>query len=266
MTKANSIWLGYGRLKVGDDSNEEEVIKTFEELLVDKEFLTSDFFIIPEEKIITKEEDQEAKDDIDYKKETDVEEEKYVKEEPSEQISDKESETKDTNADSNKAVNSGRVEALKALDKKLVGLYFSAGWCPPCRQFTPLLKDFYEETQRRNAPFEVVFISCDKKEEDMKSYYRESHGEWLVVPFADQLQDDLKSRFNITAVPKLIIVNIAGDVITLKGRKEIQDKGIVCFRTWQEIATFRENRSKSQTSAAPPTDSKEEEGDKSIQA
>ncbi|XP_033737925.1 nucleoredoxin-like protein 2 [Pecten maximus] len=248
-----------------NDTNEEEVIKTFEELLEDKELLTSDFFLIPEEKIIIKEEDQETKEDINHQKDNDSGEENNVKEEISEQIPDKESETKDPDVASNTAVKSGRVEALKALDKKLVGLYFSAGWCPPCRQFTPLLKDFYEETQRRNSPFEVVFISCDKKEDDMMTYYRESHGDWLVVPFGDQLQEDLKTRFNITAVPKLIIVNNAGDVITLKGRKEIQDKGIVCFRTWQEIATFRENRSKSQASAAPPTDNKEEEGDKSLQ-
>ncbi len=31
--------------------------------------------------------------------------------------------------------------ALK--DKKLVLFYFSAHWCPPCRGFTPKLKDFY---------------------------------------------------------------------------------------------------------------------------
>ena len=28
--------------------------------------------------------------------------------------------------------------------KNLVLYYFSAHWCPPCRQFTPMLKDFYE--------------------------------------------------------------------------------------------------------------------------
>ena len=29
----------------------------------------------------------------------------------------------------------------------LVLYYFSAHWCPPCRQFTPMLKDFYEVTR-----------------------------------------------------------------------------------------------------------------------
>jgi len=33
-----------------------------------------------------------------------------------------------------------KVTAEAALGGKVVGLYFSAHWCPPCRQFTPVLK------------------------------------------------------------------------------------------------------------------------------
>jgi len=28
--------------------------------------------------------------------------------------------------------------------KDVILVYFSAHWCPPCRAFTPVLKDFYE--------------------------------------------------------------------------------------------------------------------------
>lgn len=28
--------------------------------------------------------------------------------------------------------------------KDFICIYFSAHWCPPCRGFTPVLKDFYE--------------------------------------------------------------------------------------------------------------------------
>jgi len=65
------------------------------------------------------------------------------------------------------------------LQDKLVALYFSAHWCPPCRAFTPVLKDFYEEvTDSAGEAFEIVFVSFDRSAEDLKSYMDESHGDW----------------------------------------------------------------------------------------
>ena len=66
---------------------------------------------------------------------------------------------------------------------KVVALYFSAHWCPPCRQFTPVLKDFYEELD--GEKFEIVFVSFDRSEKDLKDYMKEAHGDWCVIPFGD---------------------------------------------------------------------------------
>ena len=95
----------------------------------------------------------------------------------------KDKEKKEPEVDPNK----GKVEAFSAIQNRVIGLYFSAGWCPPCRQFTPLLKALHEELEERKCPFQVVFVSFDKKEEDMERYYVEKHGDWLAVPFKDPL-------------------------------------------------------------------------------
>lgn len=42
----------------------------------------------------------------------------------------------------------------------------------------------------------------------------------------------LMDKYNITTIPKLIIIRSEGEVITTKGRKDIQDKGLISFRAW----------------------------------
>ncbi|XP_042311330.1 nucleoredoxin-like protein 2 isoform X2 [Sceloporus undulatus] len=81
------------------------------------------------------------------------------------------------------------VEAEQALENKVVGLYFSAAWCSLCREFTPLLADFYAELVGvREAPFQVVFVSSDRSPEEMAASLRDSHGDWLALPFHDPLR------------------------------------------------------------------------------
>ena len=87
------------------------------------------------------------------------------------------------------------VEAPKVLaSKKLVLFYFSAHWCPPCRMFTPMLRDFYEVGKQEakielihelfqeasELGVEIVFISSDRSHDNMMGYIKESH-EFVVV-------------------------------------------------------------------------------------
>jgi len=70
------------------------------------------------------------------------------------------------------------------LGGKLVALYFSAHWCPPCRQFTPQLAEFYQQMKAAGKPFEVIFVSSDKD----GAQFREYHGSqpWHAVPFGSK--------------------------------------------------------------------------------
>lgn len=52
---------------------------------------------------------------------------------------------------------------------------------------------------------------------------------------------ELKQRYKITAVPKLVIVKENGDVITDKGRKQIRSHGLACFRSWLDAAEIFQN-------------------------
>ena len=42
---------------------------------------------------------------------------------------------------------------------------------------------------------EIVFISSDRSPEDMTSYMKESHGDWMAVPHNSAEAKDLKQKY-----------------------------------------------------------------------
>jgi len=121
--------------------------------------------------------------------------------------------------------------------KDLVLFYFSAHWCPPCRQFTPMLKDFYEVRRdivmdilrymlvlQEVEGLEIVFVSSDRSPEDMQSYMKESHGDWLAVEHNSAVANDLKQKYGISGIPTLIVVKLDGTVVTKDGRSHVMGK------------------------------------------
>jgi nucleoredoxin len=107
----------------------------------------------------------------------------------------------------------GTVVPTASLGNKNLVLYFSAHWCPPCRQTTPLLAKLYQSMRsHRVDDFEFIFISSDK---DMKSF-SEYHGEmpWLAMPFDKRAEkEELSNRYGVEGIPSLIVVDPEGNVI-----------------------------------------------------
>ena len=123
-------------------------------------------------------------------------------------------------------------------DKKFVGFFYSASWCPPCRVFTAVLKDFYEHHARENG-LEIVSASFDKKEDEMLNYMARNHGNWPFAPFNSDVAKKLKLRFTISSIPTLIIVDVkSGKMITRDGKKHVEEKKAEAFEEWNSTWSF----------------------------
>ena len=85
------------------------------------------------------------------------------------------------------------VSELSSAD--VIGLYFSAHWCGPCRGFTPVLSKIYTDLKAAGKAFEIVFVSADRDEKSMKSYFEDMP--WLSLQWADKknLEDDLDKKY-----------------------------------------------------------------------
>ena len=81
---------------------------------------------------------------------------------------------------------------------KVVGLYFSAHWCPPCRKFTPVLAEFYNKfkSTEKKDDFEIVFVSSDRETKQFDEYFQEMP--WKALPFDDR---DRKVSYTLHLTP-----------------------------------------------------------------
>merc|ERR1712048_345399 len=111
---------------------------------------------------------------------------------------------------------------LEAIAGKTLGLYFSAHWCPPCRGFTPKLKEFYSEYKAKDPNFEIIFVSSDKDAAGMKSYFTEDHGDYLALPFERrQAKADLSSMFGVEGIPSFAVVDANGKTLNANARGKV---------------------------------------------
>ncbi|XP_036988656.2 nucleoredoxin-like protein 2 [Artibeus jamaicensis] len=136
------------------------------------------------------------------------------------------------------------VEAEAVLQNKVVALYFASTRCAPSRDFTPRLCDFYSELVEQAcppAPLAVVFVSADCSAQEMEDFLLQLPDAWLALPFHDPYRHELRTRYHITATPKLVILKPSGEVITNKGRKQILERGRACFQDWVEAAEVFQN-------------------------
>ncbi|CAG9322557.1 unnamed protein product [Blepharisma stoltei] len=126
---------------------------------------------------------------------------------------------------------SGSVGMTPLNEAKYVLLYFSASYCPPCREFTPKLAMFYDSVNFDEKKVEVVFVSQDRTIEKFNEYYDEMP--WLTIPYeAVEIRTTLIERYRGQTIPSLVLIDLQGNVKKNACRMDVANKGPLCLSDW----------------------------------
>ncbi|XP_050205656.1 probable nucleoredoxin 2 isoform X2 [Mercurialis annua] len=94
---------------------------------------------------------------------------------------------------------------VSELEGKVIGLYFSANWYLPCKNFNEMLVETYEQLKRNDSNFEVVFVSSDENLNAFDNY--RAPMPWLSIPFSDlETKKALDRKYNIESIPCLVVL------------------------------------------------------------
>ena len=100
--------------------------------------------------------------------------------------------------------------------KEVILLYFSAHWCPPCKAYTPQLRDWY---MKQGGKVEIIFVSSDSDEASFESYY--SSMPWLAIPYSERLvASALMSTCGVMGIPAVSAVRVSDGVIVSKSGRQ----------------------------------------------
>jgi nucleoredoxin len=102
--------------------------------------------------------------------------------------------------------------------KKHVMIYFSAHWCPPCREFTPQLAAAYRDSPVAGKDVVVIFVSKDNDQADFEDYYKEMP--WHALPFSKRDEERLSKKYGVDGIPTLIVLDGDGKLNRRDGRSQ----------------------------------------------
>jgi len=124
----------------------------------------------------------------------------------------------------------GKVDDSSIKSAKIIGIYFSAHWCPPCRGFTPKLAEFYNAVNKNEHCIEIVFVTHDKDESSFKEYFATMP--WLALEFGDTNKGVLQGKYVSDGIPTLAILKNDGTLLFSDAYGEVGSKGASAFDEW----------------------------------
>lgn len=115
-----------------------------------------------------------------------------------------------------------KVMKLSDLRGKYVLLDFWASWCAPCRKEFPVLKEALAYAEKSNN-FAIYSFSLDNKEKEWIDCIGKNnlvHKDWLHLTDLKAWNSEAVKLFNVTGVPRTVLLSPSGKVIAFDLRGE----------------------------------------------
>lgn len=113
----------------------------------------------------------------------------------------------------------------------LIGIYFSAHWCGPCKLFTPKLIDFYNEINSKEKQIEIIFNSADEDQKHFEEYFGTMP--WIATPFDSEKREQIEESCGVSGIPALRIFDNKGHLLDQNGRETVEGQGLAAITTWK---------------------------------
>ena len=126
----------------------------------------------------------------------------------------------------------GKVKKADLLSNEIIGVYFSAHWCGPCRAFTPRLAQFYKNVNKEKKQIEIIFNSADQDLKGFNEYFATMP--WIATPFDSDAKNQIDEACGINSIPQLIIFDNKGNIIDDNGRGTVESHGDNAIKVWKD--------------------------------
>ena len=116
----------------------------------------------------------------------------------------------------------GRKIDLASMKGKVVLIDFWATWCGPCVREVPNVTATYKKLQPKG--FEIVGISFDKSKPSLTSFVEKNGMTWPQQFDGKGWENEIGSRFGITSIPTMWLVDKKGNLRDLNARANLESK------------------------------------------